>query len=279
MSNDTSDSIFHNICISHPDSSQITGLRELWKHTFGDSDAFLDAFFETAFSPKRTFCVTINTLVVGALYWFDCEFSNQKIAYIYAVATAKNYRGQRICHTLMTHTHQYLKASGYAGAILSPAEESLFHFYGKMGYKTCAYANELHYTNKQNLVSSIKIQKISKEEFAKLRREFLPPDAVLQEHENLDFLEKEAEFYIGKDFLLTAQIIEKYEETNTGTRMEKHLLGIELLGDTSIFPSILTFFGCTSGEFRTIGNEKAIGMYHSFTNTTLEPAYLGFIFD
>ena len=52
----------------------------------------------------------------------------------------------------MTHTHQYLKASGYAGAILSPAEESLFHFYGKMGYKTCAYANELHYTNTQNLV-------------------------------------------------------------------------------------------------------------------------------
>ena len=261
--------------ISHPASAQIPKLRKLWQNTFGDSDAFLDIFFETAFSPKRSFCATINDTVIGALYWFDCECAEQKIAYLYAVATAKEFRGQGICHKLMVHTHQHLKEQGYAGAILSPAEESLFVFYGKMGYETCAYASELHYTNTiaslqrtqktpilqadsykntstyknlnfhseitgcENITShktlancknstcfentSILIQQITKADFAKLRRTFLPSDAIIQETENLDFLEKDAVFYTGEDFLLTAQIIENYDHNTPNGLLKKHL--------------------------------------------------------
>ena len=36
--------------IDHPDLGQIPELRQLWKEAFGDSDAFLDAFFMVAFS-------------------------------------------------------------------------------------------------------------------------------------------------------------------------------------------------------------------------------------
>ncbi|MBR2045016.1 MAG: GNAT family N-acetyltransferase [Agathobacter sp.] len=260
----------NKLYISHPLPSQLPELRQLWKETFGDSDEFLDTFQATAFSLNRCRCVVINDMVVAALYWFNCEFQGSPIAYIYAVATAREYRGQGICHALMKNTHIHLKELGYTGAILSPASKSLFDFYEKMGYKTCAYNDELIF--KENSLYSfekndITIRKIDKNEFAKLRQGFLPKDAVLQENENLDFLETQAEFFAGKNFLLTAK------------KNDFHLQGIEFLGDTSIIPAILQVLHCTSGNFRTVGKSNPFGMYYSFTDITKSPSYIGFVFD
>ena len=261
--------------IKHPEFTHIQGLRQLWKDTFGDSDAFLDIFFQTAFSTKRCLCVTMDETVVAALYWFDCGFGNEKIAYIYAVATAKAFRGQGICHALMEQTHLLLKEKGYAGAILSPAEDSLFHFYKKIGYETCAYVKETHYHNSINShpapTPEMKIRQISKTEFAKLRRDFLPKTGLIQEDENLDFLEQQATFYAGENFLLTAQ-------TND-ISTQKHIIGVEFLGDASVIPAIVAFFACTSGTFRMPGKEKPLAMYYAFTTSISKPDYLGFIFD
>ena len=289
--------------IQPPLSSQIPKLRQLWKDTFGDSDAFLDMFFETAFSLERCVCVTSYTYLVASLYWFDCEFSGQKIAYIYAVATANEYRGQGICHALMEYTHAHLKAHGYAGAILSPAEESLFSFYEKMGYRTCAYTKEITYNltepklllenskcdpclygnikSEQTLYffkkTALRLHKISKAEFAQLRRTFLPHNAVIQENENLDFLEKQAVFYTGENFLFT--VLDSEMDGDGSFSLDKHLHGIEFLGDESRIPDILNALGYTSCSFRTIGDGKPFGMYLSFTESDSVPDYLGFAFD
>ncbi len=315
--NDTQHTPENSCCLQQPLPSHIPELRQLWKDTFGDSDAFLDMFFETAFSLKRCMCASYSTSVIGALYWFDCRFSGQKIAYIYAVATAKEYRGQGICHALMAHTHEYLKACGYAGAILSPADESLFSFYGKMGYQTCVYTKEItcnlknnilpdsfsleKSTEKEDLLEKLKcdlclcenaeskqalyscentefsIHRITKEKFAQLRRTFLPPNAVLQENENLDFLEKQADFYAGENFLFTTQISETDKSDSFPAKTQLH--GIEFLGDKSQLPHILEALGYTSCSFRTIGNDKPFAMYLSFTENSSVPNYLGFAFD
>jgi len=259
-----------NYVIGQPEISYISQLRNLWKDTFGDSDEFLDIFHATAFSLKRCRCVLLQGELVAALYWFDCEFQNKPIAYIYAVATAKEHRGRGLCHALMEDTHEHLKELGYAGAILSPASESLFKFYKKMGYKTCAYNNELIFKEDTLYAleeKDIAFRKIDKNEFTKLRPHFLPPNAVLQENENLDFLETQADFYTGNHFLLTAQ------------KDGEFLHGIEFLGDTSIIPTILKVMKCTSGNFRTIGNEKPFGMYYSFVDIGNIPSYIGFVFD
>ena len=130
--------------IKAPQTSNIPALRALWKNSFGDTDAILDAFFQTAFSQKRSLCAIIKDEVVGMLYWFDCTYQGQKIAYLYAVATHKTYRGRGICHRLMDATHQLLKERGYVGVILVPEESYLFDFYRKIGYKTCAGVSVFH---------------------------------------------------------------------------------------------------------------------------------------
>ena len=67
--------------IDMPKAEQISGLRQLWKEAFGDSDAFLDSFFAIAFSPERCRCVTEDGRPVAALYWFDCGYQGENLAY------------------------------------------------------------------------------------------------------------------------------------------------------------------------------------------------------
>ena len=98
--------------INQPQSSHIPALRQLWKQAFGDPDAFLDGFFETGFSPDRCRCIMLDQQILAALYWFDCTWNGKKIAYLYAVATDLQYRGNGLCRALMENTHLHLKFLG-----------------------------------------------------------------------------------------------------------------------------------------------------------------------
>ena len=93
----------------YPTREQTEGLCKLWQEAFGDNDAFLDAFWSTAFSSDRCRCITVDGEVAAALYWFDCRCENKPMAYLYAVATARSHRGKGLCKALMesTHTHWY----------------------------------------------------------------------------------------------------------------------------------------------------------------------------
>ena len=120
--------------IDQPQTRDLPGLRQLWQEAFGDGDAFLDAFFQTGFAPSRCRCLYFSGDLAAALYWFDCTWENKKVAYLYAVATKKAYRGRGLCTALMEDTHRHLQDLGYHGAALVPGNEKLFTLYEKMGY-------------------------------------------------------------------------------------------------------------------------------------------------
>lgn len=251
--------------IKAPQTVNIPSLRTLWKDTFGDDDAFLDSFFSTAFSPDRSLCTLIEDKVVGMLYWFDCIHNGQKIAYLYAVATHKAYRGRGICHSLIDATHHFLKERGYAGVILVPAEPHLFDFYKKQGYEICTRVSILH-TDAAD--EGLNLQNIDANTYAMLRKSFLPHGGVIQEGENLSFLQQNATLHRGNGFLLAAR---KEQDT---------LVGIELLGNTGVAPNITRAFGCNQGRFRIPGDEKPFAMYFSFTSSPMPlPTYFGLAFD
>jgi GNAT superfamily N-acetyltransferase len=121
----------------HPQEAHIPGLRRLWQEAFGDTDAFLDGFFSTAFSPERCLCVCRGEQVLSAAYWLDGQLPEGKCAYIYAVATAKACRGQGLAKSVMAQIRETLQRQGYVAAILVPGEPSLADFYGAMGYTFC----------------------------------------------------------------------------------------------------------------------------------------------
>ncbi len=240
--------------LDHPTTGQIPGLRQLWQDAFGDTEAFLDTFFDSAFAPQRCLCASDGQQIAAAAYWFNCG----EYAYIYAVATAKQHRGKGLCHALMENIHQLLARQGYAGAIVVPGEESLRQFYAGMGYKDFGGIREF---SCEAGTEAATLRPVDSETFAALRRQYLPAGSVVQEGENLAFLRRFAAFYAGDDFLLTTD----------------GKFGIELLGNTGAAAGILTALGAKSGTFRTPG-ASPFAMYKPL-NRQAAPAYFGFAFD
>ena len=173
--------------IKKPESGDLPGLRRLWQQAFGDTDAFLDTFFRVGFSYERCFCICQEG-VVAALYWFDCSWGDKKVAYLYAVATDENHRGQGLCRALMESTHMQLKSEGYAGAVLVPVKPELSNMYAKFGYRGFCPLEKA--TGKKPQATAI-----SPEEYRALRQERLGDDAVLQGSTALGLLAAYGGFY------------------------------------------------------------------------------------
>ena len=239
-------------------------LRQLWKLAFGDTEAFLDGFFSTAYSPDRCRYLTVDGTVAAALYWFDCQCFDEKYAYLYAVATHPDFRGRGLCRKLMARTHKQLKEQGYAGCLLVPQEEGLRTFYGKMGYHNMGNVAEFTAVPGEKPAP---LGEIVAEEYAALRRRYLPRGSVVQEGENLRFLARQARFYAGEDFLLAGNIEDGF------------LWAMELLGSAEAAPGILKALGCVRGRFRTPGEALPFAMFLPLQENAPAPQYFGHAFD
>ena len=248
--------------IDFPRQEHIPGLKALWKEAFGDSDAFIECFFGTGFSLYRCRCIRQGSRVLAALYWFDCRWQDKRLAYIYGVATAESHRGQGLCHRLMEDTQSILSQLSYSGVVLVPAKQSLFSFYGEMGY---APFGGLHHWQ-VTAADPIPIRELTYQDYATARRALLPPDSVLQEGATLRFLGSFARFYQGEGCLLCCA-----EE-------DGKLTVYELLGDSSQAPAITGALGFDRATFRAPGSEP-FAMYRSLTHDPAAPGYFAFALD
>lgn len=250
--------------IDFPVPTQYDRLAELWQEAFGDSDEFIDGFFCTGFSPARCRCVTENGEIIAALYWFDVTCQDQRFAYVYAVAVDQAHRHKGICAAMMADTHAHLKLRGYDGVLLMPQTDALRQMYGKLGYRDCTKFRKF---TCQAGESPVSLRRIDREEYAALRRTYLPESGAVQEEENIAYLEMMAFFYAGEDFLLAAH------------KNGKQLYCPELLGNVDAAPGILAALGCTEGSFRTPGSTHPGAMLHELTGSVSAPSYLGLTFE
>lgn len=249
--------------IDSPAGVHIPDLRELWKEAFGDGETFLDSFFSTAFSPDRCRCVFEEDQPVAALYWFNQQCRGKPMAYLYGVATRRDWRGRGLCRALIADTHRCLSAQGYAGVMLVPANRQLAAAYGTMGYKNATKVADISYTAGPETVL---MRRISGTEYARLRNGLLPAGGVGLAEEHVLFLQTQAELYAGPNFLLAA------------VRESDRLIGVELLGNHTVGPKILKTLGAKQGIFRIPGEEWDFAMYHCLDGVTLPPTYFGLAF-
>lgn len=231
-------------------------LRTLWTDCFADEGGWLDTFFGTAFDPNHVCALTRQGKPAAALCWMDAFCEGRKLAYLYAVATARAFRHQGLCRELMGLTHG--KLAGYAGAILVPSGPELRQMYGKMGYVNFSGIRELSVSAGE----SVSIRRLTPSEYAALRRNYLPAGGVIQENGAVEYLAASAALYAGADFLLAM----------AGD------FGLELLGNSGAAPGILGALGLEKGTFRVPGQEP-FAMYHSLTGESWQPGYFGLAFE
>lgn len=248
----------------HPNPGQTSGLRRLWQEAFGDTEEYLDGFFRLGFAPENCLCVAQDDIVYAALYWLDMACRGQRIAYIYAVATAESHRGQGLCRKLMEQAHACLTQRGYAAAVLVPENESLARMYGKMGYTPCSGISRLTFAAG---AAPIPARRVGPGEYNALRASLLPEGSAELGEKALAFLAIHAEFFAGEDFLLAA-----VEDKGV-------LHGLEYLGDPVKAPGIAASLNCREGIFRVPGNELPFAFYRPLTEDAPRPAHFGFAFD
>lgn len=236
-------------------------LTKLWQEAFGDEIGYIDAFFETAYAPERSRVAVIDGEIAGMHFWFDCQLDGQKLAYLYAVATDKRFRGRGVATKLMEDGERLLKEHGYAGAILSPGSESLFRFYAGRGYETVGFRSE----DRIQAGTPIPIREVGEQEYAALRRGMLPENGVRQEGENLRFLHRFSRFYAGEGFC--------------GVVYGREAFLPEYLGDRKKIPGLLGALGLAEASVRMPGEEIPNAMAKWLSASDIKKVYLGFVFD
>ena len=229
----------------------------LWATAFGD-DGWIDSFFRTAYRPENTLTIFREGQLAAGLAWMQTSCQGRKLAYLYAVATAPEYRHRGLCQELMAKTQEVLTSQGYDGSVLVPADDGLRRMYAAMGYR--------NFGGVENLTlpagAPVPLWEVTPEEYAALRRKYLPVGGIVQEDGAIEYLAESAKLYAGNGFLLAATEDEP----------------MELLGDTSQAAGILGALGKDRGTFRLPG-AAPFAMFRPTCDDSWTPAYFGLAFE
>ena len=237
------------------------GLTQLWQQAFGDETPFIDAFFETAYAPVRSRVAVEEGRIAGMLFWFECSYRKEKMAYLYAVATDLSFRGKGIATALMKDCERVLKEQGYDGVILSPGSRELFRFYRERGYRTLGFRRE----DRIAAGEPVPLREVEPEEYARIRKNLLPEKGIVQEGENLAFLHRFCRFYAGADFCAAVYRTEAFVP--------------EYLGGREGIPGLLGALGLEDASVRTADAVIPCAMAKWLGDRAPEDFYLGFVFD
>lgn len=155
------------LCFRFAEPRMIKKLKLLWKCCFGDSDEYIGLFFDERFVPEQCLTAVCGDDIAGMLFLLPLTMvSNGKsyeARYIYAVATAPEYRSRGVSTRLLEAAHDWMRENGIAMSLLVPAEDSLFEYYGKRGFKTEFFCREIEFkadTAAQCDLEAVSLQKL-----------------------------------------------------------------------------------------------------------------------
>ena len=129
--------------IGYPTDKDTKELKFLWKYCFGDSDGFINYFFNKYYKTENTIAVFEGDKVVADLMFFPYNIVKNgkelKAAYVCGVCSHPMYRGGGNITALFEFLEEKLKNEGYAAFFLIPFK---FAFYRKYGLECASFLHE-----------------------------------------------------------------------------------------------------------------------------------------
>ena len=273
-------------------TADIPALRHLWTLAFGDGGAYLDNFFDTYYRPERMIVLEQEGEVLAMTAWFDTTFvlpgeGDYRAAYLYAVATHPDHRGQGLSGRLLAWADDHFRTLNIPAVTTVPATPSLHKFFAANGFRECFCHDEVSIVPAQS-TAPCTLSPISVAEYGRLREDFLAGQPHI-------FLPEDAVTYqqgcsrISGGGLYASQspsgrCILCAEGMEDGTLLVKELLGQPSACEEIVqnLHSILPGF---SGICRFPGNEIPFGMLKWLEKSRADgwnwnnSAYLGLAFD
>lgn len=152
------------------------GLFNLWKNVFKDEDEYICLLFSTLYDidKLKVFAFIEEKKIVSALYLLDInlKYHNQIYHgfYLYAAATDSEQRQKGLMSKLIEEAKEYSVQNDRSFISLVPANEQLYSFYYKLGFKTAMHKKEFDKTVLKNIFDS-EISECSCDEYLKNRKE------------------------------------------------------------------------------------------------------------
>lgn len=248
-------------------------LSHLWALCFGDEEAVADAFFESYSPQVHTRVIALDNQPVAMASWMPMELvtagENFSAAYIYAVATHPNARGQGLCRSLMAELEQVLTEQGMAFAALCPASPSLYAFYASMGYQTAFYCKKCTVSSLNDADEALEIQP---EDYRLLRNSLLPIPHCRWDDAAMRYLYK-----TGVRFFRLPDGFAAVSKTPSGNLLVPELFA----GDEQhAVSSLCHTMGTPNAHICFLGEDDPQGMLKPLAGVQcISPLSLGFAFD
>lgn len=129
--------------IGYPLESDKERVKFLWKYCFGDSDSFINYFFDKYYKKENTLAVFEGDKIVADLMFFPYNIVKNgkeiKAAYVCGVCSDPMHRGGGNITALFEFLEEKLKKEGYEAFFLIPFK---FSFYRKYGLECASYLHE-----------------------------------------------------------------------------------------------------------------------------------------
>lgn len=185
----------NEIEISFAEQKDREDLINLWHEVFEDSVEYIENFLNYNFENNFVIVAKQGEKLVSAYYLIKTRFENTDSFYLYAAATLPRYRKFGIMGKLINFGIDFAKKTNVRYIILSPANESLYNYYQKFGFKTVFYINRYKLDSNIFDIRSISQTAIDSEKILFIREKYLKDIPHLTFDKKLiDYLISEAKF-------------------------------------------------------------------------------------
>ena len=112
---------------------------KLWQEVFDDEQEFIDLFMIEVYRPENMLVVEQQGRVVAMLHIVEMQTSIGRAGYLYAIATAAEYRGRGYASQLLDKALKLMRERAYDVAMLIPANDAVKPFYERFGFVDRAF--------------------------------------------------------------------------------------------------------------------------------------------
>lgn len=130
-------------------SEYIPLLKKLWLDCFEEKSEAVDLFFNRCLDFTSIYTASIGNKPVAMLYLIHSTLNGKKSHYLCSAATSRDYRNLGIMGRLIEYAMSDSRKNGDAYSLLFPANEKLYGYYERFGYKPLCTARKAVFTREE----------------------------------------------------------------------------------------------------------------------------------
>lgn len=159
--------------------SETAAQKELWRLAFGDSEAYINYFFDCCGPHAQSMVLEEDGELRGAtqllpLSLRGADGKRYRCAYVYGVCIHPEHQGQGLGRAMASYADFYLQEKGFDCAVTVPADEGLHRFYALQGFGECFRHRQFQVEGRGLAVrAGSSVRRCGGAEYALLREELL----------------------------------------------------------------------------------------------------------